>query len=328
VPSLKIALDAMGGDFAPEQVVKGAVLAANNPERDFEILLCGPEAIVKEELKKNGYSGNAITVIDAPDIVAMDESPTQALKTKPKSGLVTCVALQKQGLAQASVSAGNSGAMMAACLMILGRAADVARPAIACAVPTAKRQAILLDCGANVDEKASVLVDFALCGSVYAEAVMGYQNPTVGLINMGEEEKKGTEVLQETHQLLKKAPLNFIGNVEGRDFIKGHADVAVAPGYTGNVILKLMEGFYELTHEVFGEVKTEKANEFERLWDYRNHGGGLLLGLNGVGIITHGRADSIAISHSLFTACKFAKADVPAKIAKKISAIKQNSESA
>jgi glycerol-3-phosphate acyltransferase PlsX len=323
VPSLKIALDAMGGDFAPEQIVKGAVIAANNPERDFEIMLCGPEAIVKEELKKNDYSGNAITIIDAPDIVAMDESPTQALKTKPKSGLVTCVALQKQGLAQASVSAGNSGAMMAACLMVLGRAANVARPAIACAVPTAKRQTILLDCGANVDEKASVLLDFALCGSVYAEAVMGYEKPTVGLVNMGEEEKKGTEVLQEAHQLLKCAPLNFIGNIEGRDLINGHVDVAVAPGYTGNVILKMMEGFYELANNVFGDVNTEKSKEFNKLWDYRNHGGGLLLGLNGVGIITHGRADSIAINHSLFTACKFAKADVPAKIAEKLSTIKK-----
>jgi glycerol-3-phosphate acyltransferase PlsX len=312
----------MGGDFAPEQIVKGAVLAADNPECDFEILLCGPEATVKDELKKNGYSGNAITVIDAPDLVAMDEAPTQVVKTKQKSGLVTCVALQKQGTAAASVSAGNSGAMMAACLMILGRAANVARPAIACAVPTTKRQAILLDCGANVDEKAPILVDFALCGSVYAEAVMGYENPTVGLINMGEEERKGTEVLQEAHQLLKQAPLNFIGNIEGRDFIKGHADVAVAPGYAGNVILKLMEGFYELAHEVFGDVKTEKAKEFDRLWDYRNHGGGLLLGLNGVGIVTHGRADHIAIKHSLFTASRFAKANVPAKIAEKLSTIK------
>ncbi|MCL2207947.1 MAG: phosphate acyltransferase PlsX [Fibromonadales bacterium] len=324
MPNIKIALDAMGGDFAPEQVIKGAVSAINDPQCDFDILLCGPEAAVKEELKKNGYSGNAITVIDAPDLVAMDESPTQVLKTKPKSGLVTCVGLQKQGLAAASVSAGNSGAMMAACLMILGRAADVSRPAIACAVPTTKRQAILLDCGANVDEKASVLVDFALCGSVYAEAVMGYENPTVGLINVGEEEKKGGEVVQEAHQLLKQAPINFIGNVEGRDFIKGHADVVVAPGYTGNVMLKLMEGFYELAHEVFDGVNTEKAKKFDYLWDYRNHGGGLLLGLNGVGIITHGRADSVAIHHSLFTACKFAKAGVPAKIAEKLSAIKKD----
>jgi glycerol-3-phosphate acyltransferase PlsX len=317
----------MGGDEAPEQIVKGAVLAANDPEREFDIVLCGPQKVVEEQLNKNGYSGDAITVVDAPDLVAMDESPSKVIKEKQKSGLVTCVALQKQGLVQASVSAGNSGAMMAACLMILERAAKISRPAIACAVPTAKRQSILLDCGANVDEKPSTLVDFALCGSVYAEAVMGYKNPTVGLVNMGEEEKKGTEVLQETHKLLKQAPLNFIGNIEGRDLIMGHADVAVAPGYAGNVILKLMEGFYELAHEVFGEVNTEKSKEFNRLWDYRNHGGGLLLGLNGVGIVTHGRADSIAIRHSLFTAYRFAIAGVPAKLQAKLSAIKESTGS-
>ncbi|MCL1966437.1 MAG: phosphate acyltransferase PlsX [Fibromonadales bacterium] len=325
--NIKVALDAMGGDEAPEQIVKGAVLAAKDPEREFDILLCGPQKVVEAELKKNDYSGDAITVVDAPDLVAMDESPTKVLKEKQKSGIVTCVALQKQGLAQASVSAGNSGAMMASCLMVLGRAANISRPAIACAVPTAKRQAILLDCGANVDEKPSTLVDFALCGSVYAEAVMGYKNPTVGLVNMGEEEKKGTEVLQETHKLLKQAPLNFIGNIEGRDLIMGHADVAVAPGYAGNVILKIMEGFYELAHEVFGEVNTEKSKEFNRLWDYRNHGGGLLLGLNGVGIVTHGRADSIAIRHSLFTAYRFAKAGVPAKLQTKLSEIKESTGS-
>ncbi|GHV13141.1 phosphate acyltransferase [Fibrobacterales bacterium] len=328
MPRTKIALDAMGGDFAPEQVIKGAVSAANDPSRDFDILLCGPEAEVKRNLAENGYLGDAIEVIDSPDLVAMDESPTQVLKTKPNSGLVKCVSLQKQGLAQASVSAGNSGAMMAACLMILGRGASISRPAIACAVPTAKRQSILLDCGANVDEKPATLIDFALCGSVYAEAVLGYKNPTVALLNMGEEEKKGTEVLQETHKLLKTAPLNFIGNVEGRDFILGHADVVVAPGYTGNVVLKLMEGFYELTHKVFGSVDTEDSREFERLWDYRNHGGGLLLGLNGVGIITHGRADARAIHQSLFTAYNFAKAGVPEKIAEKISKMKETSQNA
>jgi len=146
-------------------------------------------------------------------------------------------------------------------------------------------------------------------------------------VNMGEEEKKGTEVLQETHKLLKQAPINFIGNIEGRDLIMGHADVAVAPGYAGNVILKTMEGFYELAHDVFGEVNTEKSKEFNRLWDYRNHGGGLLLGLNGVGIVTHGRADSIAIRHSLFTAYRFAKAGVPAKVQAKLSEIKESTGS-
>ncbi len=320
---MKIALDAMGGDFAPSQIVEGAVMAARESGCNFKIVLCGPREVVQNELDRLQYSGDLIEVVDAPDVVAMDESPTAALKTKPNSGLVTCVALQKKGLVQASVSAGNSGAMMAACLMILGRVANIARPAIACAVPSAKRPVIMLDCGANVDEKAPVLVDFALCGSIYAEAVMGYENPRVGLLNMGEEEKKGPEVLQEAHQLLKKAPLNFIGNVEGRDLLAGHADVVVTPGYAGNVALKMMEGFYELHNSVFGSSDSEAGREFDRLWDYRNHGGGLLLGLNGTGIITHGRADAVAIRHSLFTACRFAQAQVAEKIGAKLAGIKQ-----
>jgi glycerol-3-phosphate acyltransferase PlsX len=332
---MKIALDAMGGDFAPSQIVEGAVLAAKEiaakdiaakSSGQYGILLCGPKATVEGELARLGYdaaaNGSIIEVVDAPDLVAMDESPSSVVKTKQNSGLVTCVALQKQGLAAASVSAGNSGAMMAACLMLLGRAANVSRPAIACAVPSAKRQVILLDCGANVDEKPPVLVDFGICGAVYAEAVMGYANPTVGLLNMGEEEKKGTAQLVEAHQLFKAAPLNFIGNIEAREFILGKADVCVAPGYAGNVVLKIMEGFYELTHEVFGNVDTEKGKEFDRLWDYRNHGGGLLLGLNGVGIVTHGRADAIAIQHSLDTAFRFASAEVPQKIAQKLEELK------
>lgn len=320
---MKIALDAMGGDFAPSQIVEGAVMAARECDGKFKIVLCGPRQVVQDELDRLNYKGDLIEVFDAPDVVAMDESPTVALKTKPNSGLVTCVALQKKGLVQGSVSAGNSGAMMAACLMILGRVANIARPAIACAVPSAKRPVIMLDCGANVDEKASVLVDFALCGSVYAEAVMGYPNPTVGLLNMGEEEKKGPEVLQEAHQLLKVAPVNFIGNVEGRDLVAGHADVVVAPGYAGNVALKLMEGFYELHKAAFGSSDTEAGREFDKQWDYRNHGGGLLLGLNGTGIITHGRADALAIRHSLFTAWRFAQAQVAEKIGAKLAGIKQ-----
>jgi len=320
---MKIALDAMGGDFAPSQIIEGAVLAARECEGLFKIVVCGPQQLVQDELSRLNYSGDLIEIVDAPDLVAMDESPTAALKTKPNSGLVTCVALQKKGLVQASVSAGNSGAMMAACLMILGRVASIARPAIACAVPSAKRPVIMLDCGANVDEKAPVLVDFALCGSVYAESVMGYENPRVGLLNMGEEEKKGPEVLQEAHQLLKKAPVNFIGNVEGRDLVAGHADVVVAPGYAGNVALKLMEGFYELHTAAFGSSDTEAGREFDKQWDYRNHGGGLLLGLNGTGIITHGRADALAIRHSLFTAYRFAKAQVNEKIGAKLAGIKQ-----
>jgi len=312
---IKVALDAMGGDHAPSQIVEGAVLAAKESAGLYHIVLCGPEELVRSELSRLGYDGDGISVVDAPELVAMDESPMQVLKTKQNSGLVVSVGLQKKGLVQASVSAGNSGAMMAACLMILGRFGNIARPAIALNMPNHKGPCVMLDMGANVDEKPQMLVDFAHCGSVYAEAIYGIENPRVGLINMGEEEKKGTEVIQEAHQLLKSSGLNFIGNVEGRDVLAGMADVIVTPGFTGNVILKLIEGFYELHQHLFGHIDTPAGREFEKQWDYRNHGGGLLLGLNGTGIIAHGRSDALAVKNAVITAYKLAEAKVSEKIA-------------
>jgi phosphate acyltransferase len=315
---IKVALDAMGGDNAPEEIVKGAVKAAEIHSDDFTVVLCGPEKVVQQELQKCGWNGKGIEIFDAPELVAMDESPSLALKTKPNSGLVSSVALQKKGEVQASVSAGNSGAMMAACLMILGRVGNISRPAIATMIPTVDRHVVLVDSGANVDEKAQTLVHFGLCGSVFAESFMGMQNPSVGLLNMGEEAKKGPEVIQEAYKLLKEAPLNFHGNIEGYDVVLGTTDVIVAPGYTGNVVLKLIEGFYSLHKKLFGTIDTDAGRKFDLGWDYRNHGGALLLGLNGTGLITHGRADSQAIARSLEVAYDFALNGVSAKIAEKL----------
>ena len=251
----------------------------------------------------------------------MDDSPTAVLKTKPNSGLVACVSLQKMGKAQASISAGNSGAMMAACLMVLGRVGNIPRPAIACDVPSLGKKITLLDCGANVDEKATTLVAFGICGSVYSQEMLGRDNPTVGLLNMGEEEKKGTEVLQEAHQLLKQAPLNFIGNVEGRDIMKGACDVIVTPGYTGNVVLKLMEGFYEYHVKTFGVLDTPAGKQFHHDWDYANFGAAMLLGLNGTGLITHGRANAKVIRNGLDLAYRLASSKVSEKIAAKLAQV-------
>lgn len=317
---IKVALDAMGGDHAPTQVIEGAVLAAKESAGRYHIVLCGPEDVVRAELAKQGYSGDAISVVNAPEIVAMDESPTSVLKTKQNSGLVMCVGLQKKGMVQASVSAGNSGAMMAACLMILGRFGSIARPAIALNMPNHKGPCVMLDMGANVDEKPQMLVDFAHCGSVYAQAMYGIANPRVGLLNMGEEEKKGTEVVVETHKLLKASTLNFIGNVEGRDVLAGMADVIVTGGFTGNVVLKLIEGFYELHQHLFGSIDSPAGREFDAQWDYRNHGGGLLLGLNGTGIISHGRSDALAIKNAVLVAYKLAENKVSEKIAQRLGA--------
>jgi glycerol-3-phosphate acyltransferase PlsX len=295
------------------------VLAAREAAGRYGIVLAGPKDIVTPLIEKFGGGGLGIEVFHAPDIVAMDDSPAAVLKTKPNSGLVACVALQKAGKVQASISAGNSGAMMAACLMILGRVGQISRPAIACVMPSIGKATVVLDCGANVDEKAATLVHFGICGSVYAEAVLGRENPKVGLLNMGEEEKKGPETLQEAHQLLKQAPLNFIGNVEGRDLLKGETDVIVTPGYAGNVVLKLMEGFHEYHLGLFGRIDSPAGRQFERDWDYSNIGAALLLGLNGSGLITHGRADAKAIKNGVEAAYQQAAAGVAEKIAAKLA---------
>jgi phosphate acyltransferase len=318
---IKVALDAMGGDHAPKAIVEGAILAAKESQGKYGIILTGPEDVIKSTLASFGHNGEGMEIFHAPDIVTMEDSPTVALKTKQNSGLVTCVGLQKAGKVQASVSAGNSGAMMAACLMVLGRVGNMPRPAIACDVPSFGRNITLLDCGANVDEKAPTLVHFGICGSIYAETMLGIANPKVGLLNMGEEEKKGTEVLQEAHQLLKQAPINFVGNVEGRDIMLGEVDVIVTGGYTGNVVLKLMEGFYEYHVKTFGKIDSPQGKKFHEDWDYSNRGGAMLLGLKGTGLITHGRANAKVIKNALDLAYRLASSQVSEKIAAKLSQV-------
>jgi glycerol-3-phosphate acyltransferase PlsX len=318
---IRLALDGQGGDHAPEAVVEGAVAAAKLADGAFTIILTGDETRMKAMVAGLGYSGPGIEFFHAPAQVGMDESPSTVLKTKQDSSLVACVALQKAGKADASISAGNSGAMMAASLMLLGRVGSIPRPAIGCVMPSLGKKTLVLDCGANVDEKPQTLVQFGVCGSVYAEEVMGRSQPKVGLLNVGEEEKKGPEDLQEAHRLLKAAPINFVGNVEGRDILRGEVDVIVTPGYTGNVILKLMEGFFEYHKAIFGEMESPAGKQFLQDWDYSNFGAALLLGLNGKGLITHGRADAKAIRNALHTAYELANSDVTAKIASKISQV-------
>lgn len=304
---IKIAVDGFGGDHAPSVVCEGSIHAVkSNP--DLVVVLTGKEDILKSQLDGLGYAGPQIVIHHCPDLVAMDESPAEVLKLKQNSSLVQCVGLQKAGKVDASVSAGNSGAMMAACLMLLGRVGNISRPAIACSIPLPENQkVVVLDCGANVDEKPQQLVHFAICGNAYAKSILGKSSPKIGLLNIGEEEKKGPESVQETYQLLKKSSLNFIGNVEGRDLLSGHADVVVTPGYTGNVVLKLMEGFYEMHQKLFGEINTPAGKWFTHDWNYSNTGGAMLLGLNGTGIITHGRADAKAIQGAIATAYSMAK---------------------
>ncbi len=316
---VKVALDAMGGDNAPSVVIEGALSAVREFNGKLIVVLTGPQEIVRAELAKHGEESNPwIEVIDAPQIVEMDESPSNVLKTKTESGLVKCVALQKAGVVQASISAGNSGAMMAASLMLLGRIGKIARPAIACLMPSKSGTTVMLDCGANVDEKATTLRDFAICGSVYSKHILGHADPSVGLLNIGEEEKKGSEVIQETFHLLKESPLNFYGNIEGGDVIQGTTNVIVCSGFVGNIVLKLMEGFFDFHKTQFGEINSDEGRRFAQEWDYDNFGGALLLGLNGNGIIAHGRANAKAIHAALRTAYGIAEKEISKKIAERL----------
>ncbi len=317
-----VALDALGGDHAPREIVAGAVQAAR--ELLASVILTGPEAQVRAELAKHDTTGLDITVEDAPEVVAMDEHPTDALKKK-HSSMAVAVRLAKEGRASAAVSAGNSGAMMATALFGLGRIRGIDRPALGIPYPTRSGHCLLLDVGANADCRPQHLVQFALMGAAYAEQVYGLKNPRVGLLSIGEEEGKGNQLVKDTTPLLKEAAalagLNFTGNVEGKDLPIGLADVVVCDGFTGNVVLKLSEGLARMFRDLIKEaaysgtrakiggalLKPALEQRFTAL-DWRETGGSLLMGLRGVALIGHGRSDARAIRSAIRTARQIAAA--------------------
>ena len=236
---MRIVVDAMGSDHAPVPDVAGAVMAAQ--EGDAEIILVGPEEIVKAELAKHNLAGARITVRHAPEVVKMEEH-TAAVRTKRDSSMVVAMEMLRHGEADAFVSAGNSGAVMAAALLYLGRLKGIIRPAITAIYPTVLGRCVVLDVGANTDCRPEYLYQFALMGNAYAERVLGISKPRVGILSNGEEEGKGSALVRETYPLLKQGPFNFVGNVEGKDLPLGLADVVVTDGFTGNVVIKLSEG--------------------------------------------------------------------------------------
>jgi glycerol-3-phosphate acyltransferase PlsX len=327
---LKIALDAMGGDFAPRETVYGAVAACR--EFNAEVILVGNEAALQAQLKGINTAGLKLDIQHASETIAMDEHPATAVRHKKDSSLVVANRLVKQGVAVAVISAGNTGAAMTASLFGLGRIAGVDRPAIATPMPTQDGVCVILDAGANADCEPENLVQFALMGAVYAEKVFNLSNPRIGLLNIGEEETKGNKLSIAAHQLLLKSGLNFIGNVEGRDIHRGSCEVIVCDGFTGNVVLKLTEG---LASVLFGKIKAAvKTNlltkigglllqkGFHRLkaqLDDTEYGGALLLGLNGVSIISHGNSNAKAIKNAIRVAWRAAEQDVVGKIANQLT---------
>jgi len=308
---MKIAVDAMGGDHAPESIVEGAILAAR--ELDVEILLVGISDLVKAELAKFSDSASLpIKVVHAEEVVEMHDIPARVLRTKKNSSMKLALDLVKKGEAEAFVSAGNTGAVLAYSTVILRPLKGVDRPAIAIQLPTLKGTSILLDAGANVDCKTNQLFQFGIMGHVFAKYILGEEEPSVGLLSIGEEDGKGNEVTKEVFQMLKKSHINFIGNVEGKEVFRGNADVIVCDGFTGNVALKISESLAEMIgtnlKRLFQSSWVSKLGylllkphlaEFKKSVDHSETGGAPLLGVNGVCIIAHGSSSPKCLKNAI-----------------------------
>jgi phosphate acyltransferase len=325
----RIAVDAMGGDHAPEEIVAGALLAL--AEFDADILLVGDEARVRPLLRDLG--ADRVRVVHAPDAIAMDLSPSTALRSCDRTSLGIAVNLVKQGEADAVLSGGNSGAFLAIALIKLRPIEGISRPAIATVWPALKGPTVLLDSGANVDCKPEWLEQFGIMGSAYAKAVLNVAEPRVGILSIGEERSKGNQLVLEAARLLEVAPVRFIGNVEGRDLMHNVADVIVADGFVGNVVLKTGEGLFADAAHVLrdallsGNVLTKigtamlapALKHLRKQFDWERYGGAPLLGLRGNCIVTHGRANRNAIKHAIGTAVEEVNHDVVGKITELIA---------
>lgn len=326
---LKIAIDAMGGDFAPQAIVEGASEAVQKWS-DLEVVLVGDESAIRSYLPQ---AHNRLHIHHTTEVIATDEEPVKAVRSKKDSSMVVAANLVKNREADAFISAGNTGALMTAGLLIVGRIKGIERPALSPIFPTAGSNGVLvLDVGANVDAKASHLHQYAIVGSLYAEKVMGIKNPRVGLVNIGAEEKKGNELTKETYPMLQNASINFIGNVEPRDIPFGVCDVAVCDGFTGNILLKTMEGTAQVIFKFLKEAMTSSLKNKiaagmlkgslrgvkDRL-DYKEYGGSPLLGLNGAVFKAHGSSDARAIVNAIDKARTYIEQDVTKMISQHIT---------
>jgi glycerol-3-phosphate acyltransferase PlsX len=323
---MKVALDAMGGDFAPEVTIAGAVEAVN--EYDIEVILVGDRQQLTESLDGKRHPSHKISIVHTSEVVAMNESPAIALRKKKNSSIRVAIELVKSNLADAAVSAGNSGVAMATSLFILGKLPNVDRPAIATIMPSLTGFFVLIDAGANVDCKPENLMQFALMGNAYYKALFDVPDPLVSLLSIGEEDTKGNELTKETFKLLKQSGINFTGNMEGKDIFSGNADVIVCDGFIGNIVLKVSEGLAEtiikmLKREIInattgklGYLMIKPAiRNFRKRTDYSEYGGAPLLGINGTCIISHGRSSSKAIKNAIRVSAEMAKKKVHENIA-------------
>jgi glycerol-3-phosphate acyltransferase PlsX len=329
-PRCRIALDAMGGDHAPDEIVKGALLAV--AEYNVAITLVGREEDVHAKLKEHAGPNPAhIDVVDAREVVTMEDNSLAPLRRKRNSSIRVCANLVAEKRADAMVSAGHTGASMTSAYKVLGTIEGVSRPALAAILPSSHGHTVVLDVGANVDTKPSHLREFAVMGHFYAQ-LLGTAEPRVGLLSIGEEEGKGNEVTKETFRVLKETGLNFMGNAEGRDVFNGKADVIVCDGFIGNVVLKAAESLGEMISKMLRAEVTRTAtrkvgalilkgafDDIRKRMDYSEYGGAPLLGVNGGCIVCHGRSDAKAIKNAIRVARDFAMNQIDAKIRTKIS---------
>jgi glycerol-3-phosphate acyltransferase PlsX len=327
---VRIALDAMGGDHAPQEIVKGALLAA--AEYPIEVLLVGQEEVVHKELAAAGASTpRNIDVVDAREVVEMDDTAIAPIRRKRNSSIRVCANLVSEGRADAFVSAGNTGATWTSARVVMGMIEGVSRPALAAILPNIKGHTLLLDVGANVDAKPNHLREFAVMGHFYAQMVFGIASPRVGLLSIGEEEGKGNELTKEVFRVLKETGLNFYGNAEGRDVYNGNADVVVCDGFIGNVVLKASEALGEmitrtireeltrnLRRKIGGLLAKSAFDELKARMDYSEYGGAPLLGVKGGCIVCHGRSNAKAIKNALRVAREFSLNRIDEKIQERV----------
>lgn len=327
----RVAVDAMGGDNAPTELVKGAVEAVNESKK-IKVYLTGKEDIIKEELSKYTYDTDRIEIVNATEVIETAEPPVMAIRKKKDSSIVVGMNLVKDGTCDAFVSAGSSGAVLVGGQLIIGRIKGIERSPLAPLIPTEKGCSLLIDCGANVDARASHLVQFAKIGSVYMESVIGVDKPRVAIVNIGAEEEKGNALVKETFPLLKNCPeINFIGSIEARDIPSGYADVIVCEAFAGNIILKLYEGvgatlikmvkqgmMTTLRSKIGGLLVKPALKKTLKGFSLDEYGGAPLLGLNGLVVKTHGSSKSVEVKNSILQCVTFKEQKINEKIKEKV----------
>ena len=328
---VNVAVDAMGGDNAPVEIVKGAIEAIQE-NKEVKVFLVGREEVIKEELKKYTYNAEQVEVVHAQEVIETAEPPVMAIRTKKDSSIVKAMYMVKEGTCDAFVSAGSTGAVLVGGQVIVGRIKGVERPPLAPLIPTERGVSLLVDCGANVDARPSHLVQFAKMGSVYMESVMGVKNPKVGIVNNGAEEEKGNALVKETFPLLKNCPdINFIGSVEARDIPAGVADVIVCEAFVGNVVLKMYEGvgaslikkvkegmMTSLRSKIGAWLVKPALKQTLKGFSTDEYGGAPMLGLNGLVVKSHGSSKAIEIKNSILQCITFKEQNINEKIREKI----------